>query len=296
MVRLSVFGSSLTTLALIVAQPVAAAPITLTGNVGQDFNPADKSANVWVIPGLSNPLDIGQPSWMTANGWNSGWAIKDIRTSYDPATDTLSVGVNTFTNSHGQATILGDAYGTGTEGTNPPGINPGGVNPPNFGGDKSFTLAFAPNGPQGSSSAGTPVFVVGIPADKKPADGQVGPGLDGFNAATYKNVNLGLEYNYGKTLTQNLGAVAFEPSAQHPGLEFTIPNFSKIPGLDTKNGFWISAYGGSARDGAVGEFSSALTRIPSPLPQGIPEPATVLAWTLVAGSAAWRLRRRPTAR
>lgn len=288
MVRLSVFGSSLLIVALIGARPAAAGPITFTGNVEQDFK-VTKTNNVTIVPGLTDPLNIGQPQWMTDAGYKSGWAIKDIRTSYDPKTDSLYVGVNTFTNNQGHAAVVGDSYGSGTQADPALQAKAGGVNPASFGGDKSFTLAFAQGAPL-SEQHGPGVFVVGIPADKA---NQGGPGLDGFNAATFKNTGLGIEYSYGKTLTQNLGTVAFQPSPQHPGLEFTIPNFSKIPGLNTKNTVWVSAYGGSAQDGAVGEFSQAWYHLPSSFPQVItPEPSTMLAWTLVAGAAAWRLRRR----
>lgn len=289
MVRLSVFGSSVLLLALIAGRPAAAGPVTFTGNVAHDFPVSN--TDVTVIPGLTDPMNIGQPSWMTSSGFDSGWAIKDIRTNYDDKTDTLYVGVNTFTNSHGQTTVFGDAYGSGTEADPALEKKAGGFNPTKFGGDKSFTIAFAPSVPNSNPPAhGQGVFVVGIPANK--AD-QGGPGLDGFNAATFKNTGLGLEYSYGKTLTQNLGTVAFEPSLQHPGLEFTIPNFSKIPGLKTGNGVWFSAYAGSAQDGGVGEFSQPWYLLPPHFPQVItPEPATVLTWTLVAGAAAWRIRRR----
>src|SRR6185503_12751614 len=99
MVRLNVLGSSLVILALIGARPAAAGPIAFTGNVEQDFpSPVVPPNGVTVIPGLgaSSPLNIGQPQWMTNAGYTSGFAIKDIRTSYDATTDTLYVGVNTF--------------------------------------------------------------------------------------------------------------------------------------------------------------------------------------------------------
>ena len=44
-----------------------AAPIQFTGNVHNDFNPAT-NPGVVVTTVSSNPLDIGQPAWITANG------------------------------------------------------------------------------------------------------------------------------------------------------------------------------------------------------------------------------------
>ena len=81
--------------------PPIAAPIQFTGNVTSDFNPAT-NPSVVVTPVSSNPLNIGQSSWITANGWVSGWSIQDIRTNYDATTDTLYVGINTFKNASGQ--------------------------------------------------------------------------------------------------------------------------------------------------------------------------------------------------
>src|SRR4051794_9988067 len=146
MVRRNVIRGALSILALLGARAASADPINFTGNVANDFDPlANKS--VFVTPGMSDPMSIGQPSWMTQNGWYSGWAIKDIRTSYDATTDTLSVGISTFVNKNGVTTIAGDAYGSGTFGD--PNLQrlAGGVNPANFGGDKSITVAFAPDSP-----------------------------------------------------------------------------------------------------------------------------------------------------
>ncbi|HMB07003.1 MAG TPA: hypothetical protein VKP69_25135 [Isosphaeraceae bacterium] len=293
MVRRSVFRGALTILALLGARVASADPINFTGHVGNDFNP-DTDKSVTVVPGLSNPLFIGQPDWMTNAGWYSGWAIKDIRTSYDSKTDVLSVGVNTFTNPHGTPTIAGDAYGSGTQADPNLQQRAGGVNPPSFGGDKSITLAFAPDGPDGTKSPGTPVIVAGIPADKSVA----GTGtIDGFTVSTYNGLNLGLASNYGTKLPSNTGNLAFDPNLDHPGFEFTIKNFSKIPGLDPSKGYWIEAYAGSAQDRAVGETQLPFYRIPGLAGQtigsSIPEPTTIVAWTVVIGGAIWRLRRRP---
>ncbi len=87
-----------------------AVPIQFTGNVTQDFNPVT-NPNVVTTPVSSNPLNIGQSQWITANGWVSGWSIQDIRTNYDPTTDTLSVGINTFKNANGQYAPFGQANG-----------------------------------------------------------------------------------------------------------------------------------------------------------------------------------------
>jgi hypothetical protein len=264
------------------APAALAAPINFTGYVTQDFNPAT-NPNVTVTPVSSNALNIGQQPWETANGWVSGWSIQDIRTYYNSSNDTLYVGINTFANAKGQYAPFGQANGdpTGT---------PTSYDPANLGGDKSIALAFAPVSSTSPSTPGTPVVVAGVPADKS----LVGKGTDGFTVSTYNAASAasaGLGYSFGTQLPQYTGNLAFNPSPSHPQLEFTISNFSKIPGLNSSNGFWISAYAGSAVDG-VGEAYLAWTKIPANAQQNIPEPATWLAWSLTTGLAAWRFRNR----
>ena len=288
MVRLRMIRMSFATLALFGARPVLSAPITLTGNVETDFSKSNP--NVQITPVYSSPLTIGEASFIPANGWVSGWAVKDFRIDYDPSNGTLYVGVNTFKNASGAQAIVGDSDGNGDPGGASPQMkSAGGVDTPDLGGHKSVTLAFAPDSPHGPSAPGIPLLVAGVPADKSTA----GPGIDGFNVASYKNTTLGIEDNFGKTLTANLGSLAFNPSTTHPGFEFTIKNFDKIQGLNPLNGFWVSLYAGSTSDVIAGETSLDLTRIPSLGPQIItPEPTTVLTWALVAGGSLFGLRRR----
>ena len=94
-------------------------------------------------------------------------------------------------------------------------------------------------------------------------------------------------------MPQYTGNLAYNPSPAHPQLEFTITNFSKIPGLNPADGFWIEMYAGSAVDG-VGEAGLAWTKVPITAAQNIPipEPTTWMAWTLLAGAAACRFRGR----
>ena len=55
--------------------------------------------------------------------------------------------------------------------------------------------------------------------------------------------------------------------------------------------FWVKVYAGSPDDGSVGEENSQWMRVPAFAAQGIPEPATWLAWSLlVGGGAVWRRR------
>jgi hypothetical protein len=267
------------------------------------YNPNSNSNTVTYIPG--QPLNqVAQPAWMTAAGLTNGIAIQDIRLSYDKATDTLAVGVNFYG-------IAGDTDGTPNGGTNPLTTAAGGSNPPHLSGGKSITIALAPNTPAGANA--NPVVVAGVPANK--SNSPAGS-LDGFNVASVNTANLGpngsnIQNAYGTTLTANLGALAYDPSSAHPGFEFTIKNFSKIPGLNAlTNGFYISAYSGTGSTIIVGKsavapvFIAALQEpgnlnppppavTPPSVPQvHTPEPSTLLAWGLVAGGAGWRFRRR----
>lgn len=286
--RLLSWNAALLVLASFAAPRVGAAPIQFTGNVAQDFNPASNTS-VNVTPVSSNPLTIGQSDWITNRGWVSGWSIQDIRTSYDATTDTLSVGINTFKNASGQYAPFGQANGDPNGSATP-------YDPAHLGGDKSIALAFAGINSTNLNQPGTPQIIAGIPADKTAS----GTGTDGYTVAQFdpSRSTAGLAYQFGKSLPQYMGNLAYDPSPSHPQLEFTIKNFSKIPGLDPKTGYWISAYAGSSLDGVAGEAYLAWSKIPASSEQNIPEPATWLAWALVtSGVAAWRFRagNRPSA-
>ena len=281
---------SLVILALTSGGSATAASITLTGNVANDFKPSDPNVNI--TPVSDNPLNIGQASFMTQNGWVSGWAISDIRTGYDASTDTLYVGVNTFKNSQGAQAIVGDADGNGNPGTAAPQTTAsGGIDLPNLGGRESVAVSFAPDGPNGKTAPGTPLIIAGVPADKTGFPTNVASAQDYFLVSNYKGVNLGLGYNFGQPLPNLNGGLAFNPSTQTPGFEFTIKHFA-ASGLDATKGFWISAYAGTPDDVVAGEGALAYTRIPAFAGQEIPEPTTILLWSAVAGGAMLRRYRR----
>lgn len=303
MVRHSVFRWAIAILALSWGGAASAgpmgtdvSPLFQTGDVEKDFNASSKS--VTVIPGQS--LDaVAQPEWLTQAGRTNGFDMKDIRLSYDKQTDTLAVGVNFWG-------IAGNTDGS-PEGKQDPRIFPGGQNQPHIGGDKSITVAF--------SSAATPAqagVVAGVPADKSASPAG---SLDSFKVST-SNGSTFLGGSYGTTLTDHLGALAYDPTKDHPDFEFTIKNFSTIPNLNAlTKGFYIQAYTGAASTYTIGKSFVQNTFVGPPLsepgyiqnPPNVipptpgpmitpkvttPEPTTILAWGLVAGGAAWRVRRR----
>ncbi|WZO96790.1 hypothetical protein EP7_003795 [Isosphaeraceae bacterium EP7] len=279
MVRRRVFRWCLAVAALSGVRAASADAINFTGNVANDMVISKTSNTVQINRGAGH---VAQAKWMTDRGWTSGWSINDMRLSYDQKTDTMFVGVNFFG-------IAGDSDGNGDPGSaDAKTLASGGIDLAHLGGRKSISVAFAPDSASGLSKAGAPVLIAGVPADKS----QAGTGINGFNVAAYKPSNMGIAYNYGKTLTDHMGALAFDPSAEHPGFEFTITNFSKIVGLDPSKGFWVQAFAGSPDDIVAGEDSVPLTRI-GPLSPQVPEPTTVVAWgSVLLGGALWRSRRR----
>ncbi len=280
----SVFRVGIAALALATAGQAVAGPITFTGNVAADFNPAT-NPSVVVIPHSNVPIHIAQPTWMTNSGLVSGWNIKDIRLDYNQATDTMYVGVNTFG-------IAGNVDGNGTPGSPDPRlVAAGGSDPANFGGDKGMAVGFAPLiGTFNPASPPAPVIVAGVPGDKTEA----GTGLDGFSVAKWSpaggtgSPNYDLITSFGKQIPAGMGNLAFDPSAQHPGFEFTITNFSKLVGYNPLNGLVVSAQDGSVQSVVTGKDYVFSTPIEA---QQVPEPATLLVWAGLGGALVWNLRR-----
>ena len=316
MVRHSAFGWSVAVLALNWSWTAAAASsvspvpaygtpqgtdaskLFVTGDVEKDF--PSTSSSVTVVQGQKIG-DVGQPQWMTEAGLVNGYVMKDIRLSYDQKTDTLAVGVNFYG-------IAGDTDGSKDGSTNPLTTAAGGSNPPHLGGDKSIAVAFTPVAADGSP-ASSPVIVAGVPGNKAVSPAGT---IDGFTVASFQGPKTLTGYSFGTTMGANLGQVAYDPSSTHPDLEFTVKNFSKIPGLNAlAKGFYVSAYTGTESTTIVGKsyiddilvapplgepqkLGNPPTGVTVPVPPAIltPEPATLLAWGLVAGGAGWRVRRR----
>ncbi len=300
MVRRIAFQWTLAALSL--AGAASADTMNFTGNVENDFPLTAGNGVVAFVPhpqadGTPDPTYVSQDAWMTQQGLTTGWAVKDMRLDYDKSTDTLQVGVNFYG-------IAGDADGNGDpSAASSRMMAEGGVDTASLGGHKSVTVGFDFNG------NGTPQVVAGVPADKTEA----GPGIDGFTVASYKPGTNGLQNSYGAALANNLGNLAFDPSAAHPDFEFTVKNFSQVAGDALTKGFTVSAYAGSPDDVVAGEdtFRHAVTLpqaqtapgtvVPNP-PTGpetqfggpvVPEPATVVAWSsAIVGGMLFRLRRR----
>lgn len=280
---------TLATTVALMAWSTTAGANQLTGNVEKDF-PAtgEGSKGIAVIRHSDFPYHLGQAKWMTERGWVNGWSVKDIRLAYDEKADVLFVGVNTFG-------IAGDVDGNGDPGKADPLLTQsGGIDPANFGADKSITVAFAPVDPASpNAKPEVPLFVAGVPADKT----QAGTGLNGFNVAAFNGTTNGIQFGFGRNMPIHQGTLFFNPSAAQPDFEFSIANISKIKGIDLKNGIYVSAYAGSFTGVVAGKDYVDWQKTAALATQTIPEPATVLAWSLVlGGSALYARRRRLTAR
>ena len=264
----------------------------MTGNVPADFSynasgTGSTNADVDVIAHSNTPIHIAQPAWMTDAGLVSGWNIQNVAVGYNPTTDTLYVGVNTFG-------IAGNVDGNGTPGIpNPQLTAAGGSDPANFGGDKAMAIGIAPlAGVFNASNPPVPTIVAGVSGDKS----QIGTGQDGFSVANYAPVggsavgpNYDLVRSFGTSIAAAAGSnLAFDPSAQHPGFEFTITNFSKILGYNPLNGFALSVQDGSVASVVTGKDYVPSTLVSFPEAQQIPEPATWMVWAGLAGGLAWR--------
>jgi hypothetical protein len=272
------------------SRPASADPITLTGNVASDFTAANGSI---MVPIDQGPGVIAGPTGSSPSELPAGVFIQNIWLNYNAATDTMNVGIQGYQNVAGKQEIFGDDSGS---------TNPALDGSPNFGGDKSFAITFAPltHNAAGQAEPGTGGIIAGIPQDKSSLPTNT---IDGFTVAQY-NGNTLLESGFGQKLA-NAGNLAFNPSAAQPDAEFTINNFSKISGINPANGLYLQAYasdptafpdpvtGTETKDGPV-----QTSWIYSPAPQGIntPEPTTWLAWLVLAGGAGWHSRRRLAAR
>jgi hypothetical protein len=283
MVRVRGVAWVLAVLALAGIRPALAAPISFTGNVVHDFPQSNRGVTTTYL-GEGAGLVAG-PDGSTPNHLASGFWIQDVRTSYDPASDTMYVGVRGYPNVAGQEAIFGDSSGNPNAGQDPN---------PNMGGDKSIAISLAPvSSSAGHPVPGVPVVIAGIPADKSKAGSGT---IDGFTVSQDTNTPGLPQYSFGQQLPQYTGNLAFNPSAAHPDLEFTIKNFSKIPGLNASNGYYMQVYAGSAQDIVSGEVSSGWLKVPALQQQAIPEPTSWLAWLVLAGAgAAGGFRRRARA-
>jgi hypothetical protein len=268
-----------------------AASISFTGKVEQDF-PQVVGNGVLVTP-TTAVRAATLPPWMVADRRQTGMNLKDLRFAYDPATDSLAVGVN-FTG------IGGDTDGNGAVGSVDARSSVAGTfEPLRFGGMQTVSVGLDLNRDQVAD------LVVGIPLNKPtdPATGRPMDGVQAFTIGRYLDNPNGLPNGYGDTmvgttnLLDSLGRRSVETSAASPGIEFELKDFTALaklfnPKFDpTKDSLTVMGFSSDVNAPMIGK-STLYYAFDQPLAQVVPEPATVLGWAVVAGAAAgWRLRR-----
>jgi hypothetical protein len=157
--------------------------------------------------------------------------MKDLRLAYDQVNDTMYVGINTFT-------ILGDADGEGDPSASSTYLTLlGGTDVPNLGGTESAAVYFD------LDQDGTYDVIAGVSGITD---------YSGFSVSVFSG-SFNPPYNFGADLTAHKGAISANPDATHPDLEFTIKNWSTLPGHDASPGFNAGARLGSGEDGGIGE-------------------------------------------
>ena len=235
--------------------------LSLTGNVETDF----VSPEAVIVADGATP-DVGlPPAWPFAT---SGWDIKDFRFFYDPADDSLYVGINFFG-------IAGDADGDGNpSGSSAELISRGGQDLANLALSEAIQIEFDWN------SDGVFDTIAGIPLSTLPKLFLVAP--DRFTGT-----QLPAESDHFGTppVPGPYGFVGGSVTA--PDFEFKIPNVSTLPGFDKASGFEFRAFAGSFQDDGIGEdFTQGVLHVdlPTPAPEPVAPPVVALTELIVSRS------------
>lgn len=242
-----------------------AAP-TFTGDAAADFT----GPNVIVLNDRATP-DVGLPRPPFIDTDISGFDIRALYMEYDPATDVMYVGIDCFV-------ICGDADGDGDPDATGDLLGGaiadgglGGVDAANFGEGESFGLLIDTNN-DFDFDAGVGGFEVVIGVNEN-AD------LSSIGAYTYLD-EIGFQLagdTWGDALPNAVSLFA-APSADAPDLEFTIADFSTLPGFSAENGlgaFQIHIGMGSIVDDGIGEDFSPDQNTPIVItPTATPEQPT----------------------
>lgn len=241
---------------------ITAAP-TFTGDAPADFIGAD----VIMLNDREFP-DVGLPRGYYSDTVISGFDIRAVYLEYDPATDVMYVGIDCFV-------ICGDADGDGDpdaagpvlgESTSNGGL--GGTDAPRFGDGESFGLLFDTNNDYDVlAQTGGFEVVIGVSEDVD---------TDGIAAYTFEGeIGEQLIGDTWVTALPNTITLFAAPSADMPDLEFTIADFSTLPGLPTQAEglppFQVHAAMGSSVDDGIGEDyapdqTNPIVITPSPTP------------------------------
>jgi hypothetical protein len=227
--------------------------VNFTGNVATDF-PASTVPGVVVVTDPNNVQPSIAPQ-IAPIVKVSGFAVSDLRVSYDQADDTLSVGFEgppsdpAVPSSH--QVIAGDADNNGNDGT----VNPALLAVPNFSGFKDnnqFGGSEAMAAVLDLNGSGTPDIVAGYSStDARP--------VKEYQVAVANTSTSLTTPDFGTELPQFEGNVYKNNSAVHPNLEIDIAHFSTLylqetgKALTSDSIIKIGAYAGSQEDLGIGE-------------------------------------------
>ncbi len=233
--------------------PAFAGPPTFTGDATVDFDPADDGVIVIADPG-GQDVAIPSPPFTPPTGYD----IEDIRLYYDRDTDILYVALNTYT-------IAGDSDNDGDpNGTSPELDEEGGTDWADFRNTESFGLVLdTDNDGDGDAVAGVNCF------------------FDITTFGTYRFQGL-LEIpfcSFGPPLVAQSGTTT-NPSVLGPDLEFTIPNFSGLPGLPYDPRELPITIGVLGFQGSLDDWEIAEDHVPA---QGVMQPVLFPLPALIAG-------------
>lgn len=201
-----------------------------TGESSADFHESDTVR--FDDPGGK---DVGLPHQFPA-GTIGGWGVKSLYFYYNRSMDTMFVGADFYG-------IAGDADGDGDPGrTGPVLASLEGVDEPDLGGTESVVLLVDTN------------------MDKKY---ELAVGVSGTaNISSFGTYNfVGKEYapafGFGKKLTPDPTTLYANPSSSKPDIEFTISQFSKLPGFSFSPSepisFRTTLFAGSLADVGIGD-------------------------------------------
>jgi hypothetical protein len=271
--------------------------VNFTGNVTTDF-PATTSPGVVIFNASNSKTPITLPiipAPFASLIKTSGYAISEIRVSYDSTDDTLSVGFNQPpsdpTNPSSGPVIAGDADNNG---------NAGNVNPAVLALDPFFNEFPALEGQDiqmaaflDLANAGVPDIVAGFSPNQPPLPPNMSPSPapNPLAPKPYEvaiaipnamNPQTGIP-TFSTVLTNNTGNVYLANQANHPNLEFSITHFSQLYLAETGHPLMsssvigIGAFGLSLHDGGISDsyfpentFTLAQATLPPPNPPPSP--------------------------
>ncbi len=232
--------------------------VNFTGNVITDF-PATQQPGVVVLPdnaAVIHPIfatNTPQQQQVANIIKVSGFDIKEIRLSYTPADDSLSIGLgqpNNQISTPARPVLAGDADNNGDSGTVNPAVSaliPGFQDPGSLGGSETMG-AFLKLNPLSQYD-----IVAGYSSNAiSPKQYTVAMAQDASTPGVFPGSN------FGTSLPTNTGNVFLVNDQSHPNLEFSIRNFSVLYKAQTgqtltgTSTFSIGAFGSSLTDSASG--------------------------------------------